>query len=1013
MGEIKRLVRKWCEFCSKRSGRLKIPADTGIMAVDNENQPGDSGPGHPAGNDMPVKDWTYRRSGAEGLLDNPDSLPAEDGPVETKPAAVPVAILQKERWWRMPPSFRYHLSLEMVLYGLIIIFAIFTRFWELSYRALHHDEGVHAFYSWRLYYGLGYDQEPWKHGPFLYHIQALFFWLFGDTDQVARVSTALFGVLICLLPLGLRRELGRWGSLTVAFLLAVSPMFLYFSRFLREDIFVAFATLALFISLVRFIHRPRPGWWYAAMLSLALLFCTKEVSFFYVLLFGGFLMAWLCWQLAPRLLLILGGYALLALVIFFFTMALYPPPPIPFDTISGEIISKYIESLLNHPVLWAGVLLTVAGLGVYSFAFHEVASARRNFMVSQGWATPDISLGRALFAPYQQPRTVAYATAWLGRHWGVTLTGLGLAFAFYFIFYTGFFTSIPQGSVGVFSGLWYWMAQQGVARGNQPWYYYFFMLPLYEPLALVFGTLAGVLVLVRAFRYGLRKPRKIVWMPVSELGQVGKESATDGSEDNDDELTPVPNPGAAANKAASESLVEVEVALRPAGNAIWPGRRRRENHPYMVLLLLVTWAFGGLALYTWASEKMPWLTVQVVLPFILLAGYLMESVWSGIEEYFQSGAHREIAIWGVKSKVFFWCQVGGMVFSGFLLYMTLLNLTSVELNIAASPGRFDWLTVYIPPVIALLFFTALFSFIGLKVALKVLGAVAFGFFTFFLLHTGFTYAFDHGDVAFEMGVYTQTTPDLYRVVKELDTVSTVLSAQKQLLPSDERMYASAVKDTKLVPVLYDDDLRTPLDFYLRDYTNRRRVVDYTTANAPKLNLADYPVILVADGKQNTLDELQKKTLADNYVARHYTFQYWFEESQYRDFDQSASIQISNLQNKVSQATVKDANNQVVVNKGDVMTTEMLQDQAGKPGVLDKIYNANGGNSALLHMQQAGKSLYQLRTPGDFSRLWRYVMFRDQTQPLGRREFTIYIKKDIIGVWRQFGDLVDFPISRPQ
>jgi hypothetical protein len=33
--------------------------------------------------------------------------------------------------------------------------------------------------------------------------------------------------------------------------------------------------------------------------------------------------------------------------------------------------------------------------------------------------------------------------------------------------------------------------------------------------------------------------------------------------------------------------------------------------------------------------------------------------------------------------------------------------------------------------------------------------------------------------------------------------------------------------------------------------------------------------------------------------------------------------------------------------------------------------------------------------------------------LGRREFTLYIKKDIIGVWRQYADLVEFPISQSE
>ena len=185
----------------------------------------------------------------------------------------------------------------------------------------------------------------------------------------------------------MRRELGRWGTLTATFLLAISPMFLYFSRFLREDIFVAFSTLALFVCLVRFVHRPQAVWWYTGMLSLAMLFCTKEVSFFYLALFGGFCLAWLCWQLAPRLLLILGGYAVLAAVVFFLVMWLYPPPAIPFDTVSATKFAITSGNLLIHPVFWSFIILSVVGIGIYFFAFREVASSRRQFMVSRGWAS--------------------------------------------------------------------------------------------------------------------------------------------------------------------------------------------------------------------------------------------------------------------------------------------------------------------------------------------------------------------------------------------------------------------------------------------------------------------------------------------------------------------------------------------------------------------------------------------------------------------------------------------------
>ena len=936
----------------------------------------------------------------------------------------------RQQWWRFPPSFRYYLTLETALYGLIIGFAIFTRFYNLSAQALHHDEGVHAYYSWRFYNGQGYDQEPWKHGPFLYHVTAAVFWLFGDGNETVRLSTAFFGVLICLLPLGLRKELGRWGALTASFLLTVSPMFLYFSRFLREDIFVAFATLALFVCLVRFVDRPGQRAWYGAMVSLAMLLCTKEVSFFYIGLFGGFLVAWLGWQLAPRLLLIIGGYGLLALIVFFFVMGLYPPPPIPFEHISGNEIGNYVSQLVVHPVFLAFWLLLLVGVGVVWFALAEVAGGRRQFMLHRGWATPGIKPSSALFAPYQAEGTVAYAVGWLGRYRRVLWIGLGLAFAFYFVFFTGFFSNIPQGSVGLFSGLWYWMAQQGVARGNQPWYYYFFMLPLYEPLALMLGTIASGLILVRAFRYGLRRQYRTLLLPSTDLEDA---NAADSSDDELDELDPNlddelddpstirtstsrPLPtGQPFRSQSTQSTIypqgnlsgrnlQSTIPSSSAGNALWPGRRRRERHPYFVPLLLVVWAFGSLALYTWASEKMPWLTVELALPFILLAAWLMDGVWSGIEEFFLSGEYREEVLWGLRGQFFFWVHVGGLTATAFLAYMVMLNLSSTEMKIVVGGGRFDWLLVWVPPVIALLFFTGVFSFIGLKITLKATLAVVFGMMTIYLLHTGFTYAFDHGDVALEMGVYTQTTPDLYRVVKELDIVTTMLP------------------DHKNTPILYDTELRTPLDFYLRHYDvdpnapyvkDQKSLDDFrslsTDPNVPK-GINDYAVIMISDPKVATLTDAQKKFLADNFMSRHYTYHYWFDESQYRDFDRTPSVEIGYLQGKASRTTVKDATNAIVINKDEVMTTEKLQQLSAQTGVLDRIYNANGGNATLLHLQQATESLYRLRTPGDFSRLWRYVIYREQFQPLGRREFTLYIRKDIAPLWRKYADLVDYPIS---
>src|SRR6476660_4191525 len=74
------------------------------------------------------------------------------------------------------------LNLESLLYVVIGLLAVITRFWDLSSRALHHDESLHAYYSWLYATGQGYVHDPLMHGPSLFHSYALTYFLFGDND---------------------------------------------------------------------------------------------------------------------------------------------------------------------------------------------------------------------------------------------------------------------------------------------------------------------------------------------------------------------------------------------------------------------------------------------------------------------------------------------------------------------------------------------------------------------------------------------------------------------------------------------------------------------------------------------------------------------------------------------------------------------------------------------------------------------------------------------------------------
>ena len=74
----------------------------------------------------------------------------------------------------------YSLNWEILLYAAIFVVALITRFYGLGDRVMSHDESLHTLYSWNLYAGKGYQHDPLMHGPFLFHINALIFFLFGE-----------------------------------------------------------------------------------------------------------------------------------------------------------------------------------------------------------------------------------------------------------------------------------------------------------------------------------------------------------------------------------------------------------------------------------------------------------------------------------------------------------------------------------------------------------------------------------------------------------------------------------------------------------------------------------------------------------------------------------------------------------------------------------------------------------------------------------------------------------------
>jgi predicted membrane-bound mannosyltransferase len=523
--------------------------------------------------------------------------------VTAPPAEVPRAVERPRRWT---------LTLEQCAYLGLVALALLVHLYALGDGALHHDETHHANFSWRLFAGLGYIHEPLLHGPLLYHIGALIFFLFGDNNTTARLGPALFGTALVAMPYLIRRELGRGAALLAAVYLLISPAYLYWGRHIRHDMYAVTFEFLAFISLVRYASTRRALWLYVGAAALGLMFTTMETFFLYIAMFVPLLTLVLFWRVwRPGIVALLAlGLALVALVFvvpgkpsssgggvvqrtngtYVCPSAGEPfPPDNPIQASPGPIFGfgplpttdnnyalcvshqdddnfgVYLIKLapfFGHPAILLALAISAVGmLGLYLLVWR-----RRDAAGTTAWQRARAANDGVL---------EAFASLATGRR---VLVALGIFFTIYALFFTAFLTH-PTGVIsGTTGSLLYWLAQHGVGRGSQPWYYYLILLGIYEPLLVVWGMIG--LIMVGAM-VGGRLRRRTQTVQAQDVAALQEPQ---------------------------------DVALQEAGapSIDWP---------FALPVMLAWWAIATLGLYSWAGEKMPWLTIHVALPLVLLSAW--------------------------------------------------------------------------------------------------------------------------------------------------------------------------------------------------------------------------------------------------------------------------------------------------------------------------------------------------------------------------------------------------------
>jgi uncharacterized protein (TIGR03663 family) len=182
----------------------------------------------------------------------------------------------------------------------ILLLGAGLRLYVLENSPFHNDEGVNGWFLTNLMRHGTYSYDPANyHGPTLYYFALLSAIVFGLTDVGVRLVPVFFGLLTIGFALGMRRWIGTTGSLVAAALLAVSPGWLYFSRyFIHEELLVCFMVGMVYFGL-RWLEERRAHWLLLAAVFAALLFATKETA---ILTVGVLVIALACLPLYERIL---------------------------------------------------------------------------------------------------------------------------------------------------------------------------------------------------------------------------------------------------------------------------------------------------------------------------------------------------------------------------------------------------------------------------------------------------------------------------------------------------------------------------------------------------------------------------------------------------------------------------------------------------------------------------------------------------------------------------------------
>jgi uncharacterized protein (TIGR03663 family) len=809
-------------------------------------------------------------------------------------------------------------ALEIAAYAVLFLASIVLHLWQLDAKAMHHDESIHAWISYRFFTGMGqfncaghnevagvirqadtYCYDPVYHGPTLYFATILSYFLFGTGDAQARLPMALAGIGLVPMAWTLRSFIGRKGALLAAVLMTLSPSLLYYTRFARHDALVLLWSLFMLVGLFRFIHEGKAINLTVALAGIALTWATHELVFILLFIGGSFLFFRWLWEWKPRAFGIALALTIIA-VVGYVALNVFTPA-------DGALHSTLEKGLGPVLLLGVGALLLLP--------------------ISERWEPEPIITRRLVHT-------------WRTERHALWIAGATFLVIFALLFST--FFAYPRGFLdGWYQGIKYWLgSQHEYARGDQPWFYYLLLLPIYDLLALVFG-LGGLVWLMLGTRRrpttnARPTPRGYPVRPTSEETSAYSENdehevqpgvwhAELDADEHDHQVLPAPVIVGGARVYDTYQLEPRATELTEPAVTAQLIQPLSDRHPPLLVFFLGYWFVQSFVAFSWAGEKMPWLVTHISLPATLLAAWVLGELVERVPLH----AWRQRA-WAVPLLVIVFAVTFGV---------GVYTFAGGSDTVAGIAERVRGMVPLMVAGACLFGLLQIGSRIGGRVVWRVAALTAALVLGVYGVRAATLVVYRHPDTPVEPLIYTQTAPDVPVLVDQIKRIA-INQTRNQRSAQDPTggLSLALVIDGGASKHNGEGNLAWPLQWYLREFRN----VDWFDVDTETIK-SDARIVLLS---KSHLNDAMRAQLDEDFVqTTDGIFNWWFPE--YNSYDPDNPGQT-------------------------VRGYKTLEQQEGALGVLRWPF-----------------------TPSNWPTLGRYMMYRDLPAELKGREMVVFMHRDVV------------------